>query len=66
VVKPISTLMKQQMTEWQWHQLGHVRIICTLLQTDNHASNSPLNFYRPDALPHSVRRTEDVLNSLND
>ena len=25
--------------------------ICTSLQTDNHASTPPLNFYRPDALP---------------
>ena len=24
---------------------------CTALQTDNHASTSPLSFYRPDALP---------------
>jgi len=23
---------------WQWHQLDHMQIICTLLQTDNHAS----------------------------
>ena len=36
---------------WQWHQLDHMQIICTLLQTDNHASTSPLRFYRPDALP---------------
>ena len=35
-------------SEWQWHQLGQV---CTLLQTDNHASTPPLSFYRPDALP---------------
>ena len=25
--------------------------VCTLLQTDNHASTSPLSFYRPDAHP---------------
>ena len=37
-------------SEWQWHQLGHMQI-CTLLQTDNHASTSLLSFYRPDALP---------------
>ena len=37
-------------SEWQWHQLGHIQV-CTLLQTDNHASNPPLSFYRPDALP---------------
>jgi len=26
------------MMGWQWQQLDHVQIICTLLQTDNHAS----------------------------
>jgi len=36
---------------WQWHQLDHMQITCTLLQTDNHASTSPLSFYRSDALP---------------
>jgi len=41
--------MKQEMMEWQWHQLDHMQIICTLLQTDNHSSTSSLNFYRPDA-----------------
>jgi len=25
--------------------------VCTSLQTDNHASTTPLSFYRPDALP---------------
>jgi len=37
-------------SEWQWHQLGRMQV-CTSLQTDNHASTSPLIFYRPDALP---------------
>ena len=36
-------------SEWQWHQLGHMQV-CTSLQTDNHASTTPLVFYRPDAL----------------
>ena len=31
-------------SEWQWHQLGHMQV-CTLLQTDNHASTSPLSFF---------------------
>jgi len=26
------------MIGWQWHQLDQMQIICTLLQTDNHAS----------------------------
>jgi len=30
-------------SEWQWHQLGHLQV-CTLLQTDNHASTPPLCF----------------------
>ena len=29
-------------SEWQWHQLGHIQV-CTSLQTDNHASTSPVS-----------------------
>jgi len=36
-------------SEWQWHQ--HMQVCTSLLQTDNHASNPLLIFYRPDALP---------------
>jgi len=36
---------------WQWHQLDYMQIICTSLQTDNHASTSSLRFYSLDALP---------------
>jgi len=43
--------MKQEMMGWQWHQLDHMQIICTSLQTVNHASTSPQVFYMPDALP---------------
>jgi len=49
--KPFSICMKQEMMEWQWHQLDHMQIICTLLQTDNHASTSSLSFCRLDVLP---------------
>ena len=49
--KPFWILLEWEMMGWQWHQLDHMQIICTLLQTDNHASTSPLNFYRLDALP---------------
>ena len=40
-------------SEWQWHQLGCMQV-CTLLQTDNHASTSPLSFLQagcPSCLP---------------
>jgi len=38
-------------SEWQWHQLGHMQV-CTLLQTDNHASTPPLSFFAiPAAQP---------------
>jgi len=30
-------------SEWKWNPLGHMQI-CTLLQTDNHASTPPLSF----------------------
>jgi len=39
------------MMGWQWHQLDHMQIICTLLQTDSQASTSSVNFYRSDAVP---------------
>jgi len=40
------------MMGWQWDQLDHMQIICTSLQTDNHASTSPFKFfYRSVALP---------------
>jgi len=26
--------MKQEMMGWQWHQLDHMQIICTSMQTD--------------------------------
>jgi len=42
--------MKQEMMGRQWHQLDHMQIIHTLLQTDNnHASTSSLDLYSPDA-----------------
>ena len=46
-------------SEWQWHKLGHMQV-CTSLQTDNHASTPPLCFYRPDALPVSVRNSVQI------
>ena len=49
--KLFSILLEQEMMGWQWHQLDHMQIICTSLQTDNHASTSPLRFFRLDALP---------------
>jgi len=38
------------MIRWQWHQLDHMQIICTLLQTD--ASTSLLNFFTDRMLYH--------------
>jgi len=49
--KPLWILLQQEMMGWQWHQLDHMQINCTSLQTNNHSSTSPLHFYRPDALP---------------
>jgi len=37
-------------SEWQWHQLGHMQV-CTLLQTENHASTPPLCFLQAGCLP---------------
>ena len=52
-------------SEWQWHQLGHMQV-CTLLQTDNHASNPPLKFFTgrmPFLLPNQqCQSTEGIYN----
>jgi len=40
-------------SEWQWHQLDHMQV-CTSLQTDNHASTTPLR------LPHQTRAESPV------
>jgi len=49
-------------SEWQWHQLGHMQV-CTLLQTDNHASIPPLSFLQtgcPSCRPtNSVKALEE-------
>jgi len=49
--------------EWQWHQLGHMQV-CTLLQTDNHASTPPLSFLQtrcPSCRPtNSVKALEEI------
>ena len=44
-------------SEWQWHQLGHMQV-CTSLQTDNHASNSPQVFLHAlaDAQPTASKQ----------
>jgi len=52
-------------SERQWHQLGHMQV-CTLLQTDSHASTSLLKFFtgRMPFLPPNQQRqsTEGTLN----
>jgi len=45
-------------SEWQWHQLGHMQV-CTLLQTDIHASTPPLSFFSQAGCP-SCRPTNSV------
>jgi len=58
-------LMKQR--EWQWHQLGYMQV-CTLLQTDNHASTPPLSFFTgwmPFLPPNQQRQsTEGNISAL--
>jgi len=34
-----------RVSEWQWHQLGHMQV-CTSLQTDNHTSTPALSFLK--------------------
>jgi len=43
--KPFWILLEQEMMGWQWHQLDHMQVICSL-QRDNHASTSALSFLK--------------------
>ena len=53
-------------SEWRWHQLGHMQV-CTLLQTDNHASTPPLSFLQagcPSCHPtNSVKALKAIINT---
>jgi len=52
-------------SEWQWHQLGHMQV-CTLLQTDNHASTSLLSFFTvqmPFLSPNQQRQSTEGNNT---
>ena len=60
-------------SEWQWHQLGHMQV-CTSLQTDNHASTSPLSFLQagcrmlfltPNQYCHNIEGTMLNVKALN-
>ena len=53
-------------SEWQWHQLGHMQI-CTSLQTNNHASTTPLSFLQagcPSCHPtNSVKALKELASA---
>jgi len=47
------------MTGWQWHQLDHMQIIRTSLQTDNHTSIASLNFFTAFLLPNQQHQSTE-------
>jgi len=55
-------------SEWQWHLLGHMQD-CTVLQTDNHASTPPLEFFTvrsPSCRPtNSVKALKALLTGVH-
>jgi len=51
-------------SEWQWHQPGRMQV-CTLLQTDNHASTPPLSFLQagcPSCHPTNSVKSKNLPN----
>jgi len=48
------------MTEWQRHQLDHMQIMCTLLQTDNHTNTS--SFPDTQLAVSQCQKTESNIN----
>jgi len=54
-------------SKWQWHQLGNMQV-CTLLQTDNHASTPPLSFLQtgcPSCQPTNSIKALKAYEGLN-
>jgi len=53
-------------SEWQWHQLGHMQV-CISLQTDDHASTSPLKFFTGMLFlpPNQQRQSTEGNNQFN-
>ena len=51
-----------RVSEWQWHQMGHMQV-CTSLQTDNHTSTTSLSFFTgwmPFLPPNQQCRSTEV------
>jgi len=54
--KPYLDFTAARDSEWQWHQLGHMQV-CISLQTDSHASTTPLKFLQagcPSCRPKEI------------
>jgi len=51
-------------SEWLWHQLGYMQV-CTLLQTDNHASTPPLCFLQAGCPFCHLNNSVKALNNNN-
>jgi len=52
--------------EWQWHQLGCM-LVCTSLQTDNHANTSPLSFLQagcPSCRPTNSAKAQKAFKTI--
>ena len=50
-------------SEWQWHQLGHMQV-CTSLQTDDHASSTPLSFLQAGCPSYRPTNSVKALKAL--
>jgi len=61
--KPFWILLEQEMMGWQWHQLEVMRIICTSLQTHNHANASPL-FLQAECPSCRLTKIKKTLNAI--
>jgi len=69
--KPFCIVLEQEMMGWQWHQLDHMQIICTLLQTDHHSSThhsfliGQIPFLPPNQQCQSTEGTKETSGQSN-
>jgi len=61
--KPFWILLEQEMMAQQWHQLDHMQVIGTSLQTDKHASTSPLKLLQAGCTSCCQTNSVEVLKA---
>jgi len=62
--KPFWILLEQEMMWWQWHQLDHMQIICSSLQTETPVPDSVFTDWMPFLPPTNIVKALKAIGNL--